>query len=269
MFVIYEAEPVFSPRPWGDIALNEAFGVATHEPVGEVWLLSDMPSMVTRLRTENSFKSPSEITECFSGRALTRFPLLVKLISASSWLSYQVHPGDEMAKEVENEPWGKSECWYFLSNSKIAAGLREPDSFSSRYEFDENSLNLFSPERGDSICIEPGLVHAIGPGTRLLEVQQASDLTYRLFDWGRNRELHTERGNSAVRPYLKPRLMKNAREVISDLFSIRITCRAAGTGIMVTLDSTPVLSVVIDDQVREEKEFMWITLGKYWGEASA
>lgn len=266
--MVYTAEPVFSPRPWGDKSLNHAFGVASEEPIGEVWLLSDMPSMATRLRSGDDEIAPSQITESFAGRLLPRFPLLVKLISATSWLSYQVHPDDEMAQTVENQPWGKSECWFFLTDSIIAAGLREPDLFGSRPTFDEKSLNILHPCRGDAICIEPGLVHAIGPNTRLIEIQQSSDLTYRLFDWGRDRELHIEKGNKAIKPYLEPHILRKCREINSDLFSVSLIKEASGTGIMVTLEERPVMRVVIDDVVENAADFMWITLGDYWKEVS-
>ncbi len=267
--MVYTADPVFSPRPWGDKSLNDVFSVASEEPIGEVWLLSDMPSMTTMLRSGDNEIAPSQIIESFAGKPLPRFPLLVKLISATSWLSYQVHPDDEMARTVENEPWGKSECWFFLTDSIIAAGLRRPDFFDSKTTFDEKSLNILHPYKGDAICIEPGLVHAIGPNTRLIEVQQSSDLTYRLFDWGRGRKLHIEKGNKAVKPYLESHILRNCREISNDLFSVAMIKQASGTGIMLTLEERPVLRVVIDDVVENEAEFMWITLGDYWKEVSS
>lgn len=133
------------------------------------------------------------------------FPLLVKVIQANDTLSVQVHPNDEVASRLENCR-GKTECWYVLSaekGSKLVYGL--DDSYSSeeikkaiKDETLQDMLFYADVKAGDFIYIPAGVVHAIGGGLRLLEVQQSSDITYRLYDWGRGRECHIEKAVSCI-----------------------------------------------------------------------
>lgn len=134
------------------------------------------------------------------------FPLLVKIIQADSRLSVQVHPDDERAQLYEHCR-GKTECWYVLhaeSDAQIVYGLNGVYTDRElRTAIEANSLEdclRFVPvQTGDFIYIPAGTVHAIGGGMRLLEVQQSSDVTYRLYDWGRDRELHVEKGIACIK----------------------------------------------------------------------
>lgn len=129
------------------------------------------------------------------------FPLLIKVIQADSTLSVQVHPDDEYAKVHENS-LGKTECWYVLDalpGATLVCGLNKNYSTDElRKAIKDNTLEgclrNVSVEKGDFIFIPSGTVHAINGGLRLLEVQEPSDITYRLYDWGRGRELHIEKG---------------------------------------------------------------------------
>lgn len=133
------------------------------------------------------------------------YPLLVKIIQAEDDLSVQVHPNDEFASRHENCR-GKTECWYVLSsrkNAQLVYGLDDqysPEEIKKavKDESIEDMLFYADVRPGDFIYIPAGTVHAIGGGLRLLEVQQSSDITYRLYDWGRGRECHVEKGVSCI-----------------------------------------------------------------------
>jgi mannose-6-phosphate isomerase len=131
---------------------------------------------------------------------------LIKVIFARGKLSVQVHPDDKMAQKY-GEPRGKTECWYALEaepGAKVAAGLKSGTTLEQvREEIAagtlEASLNAVPIERGDMVFVDAGTVHAIWPGSILLETQQNSDITYRMFDYGRPRELHIEKSLEATK----------------------------------------------------------------------
>ena len=136
------------------------------------------------------------------------YPLLVKVIQANDSLSIQVHPDDDWAVKLEGPGnRGKTECWYVLDaapDAKLVYGIKE--GFSNEVlakAISENKLedylDMVSVKTGDFIFIPAGTVHAIGAGLRLLEVQQSCDLTYRLYDWGRGREVHIEKGLAVIK----------------------------------------------------------------------
>lgn len=133
------------------------------------------------------------------------FPLLVKVIQADDTLSVQVHPNDETAERLENSR-GKTECWYVLSarkGARLVYGLDDeysPEELEDAIENDylEDMLFYADVKAGDFIYIPAGTVHAIGGGLRLLEVQQSSDITYRLYDWGRGRECHVKKAIACI-----------------------------------------------------------------------
>lgn len=136
------------------------------------------------------------------------YPLLAKIIQANDILSIQVHPNDDDAQRIEGKGFsGKTECWYVLDakpDSKIVYGLK--DNYSNEELKNailnnslENYLNYVNVKQGDFIFIPSGTIHAIGPGLRLLEIQQSSDITYRLYDWGRGREVHIEKALSVIK----------------------------------------------------------------------
>ncbi|OAA31922.1 phosphoheptose isomerase [Kosmotoga arenicorallina S304] len=256
--MILRSEPVFSPRPWGNRKLNEIYAVDSIEPIGEVWLLSDIAGMRTPLKRDVEVHYPEEYNEVFCGSKAPRFPLLVKYISTTDWLSVQVHPDDETARMLEGEPWGKSECWYFTSNGKIAAGFKEkrlPEVIGP------DTLNYFELEPGDFVGLPAGLVHALGPNSSLIEVQQASDITYRTYDWGRGRELHVEKARKAIKPELSPKIVRNMNERIEQgFFSITPAESVEGTGLAIVIEERPELFVVIDDSFSRQKPFLWITV---------
>lgn len=203
-------------RPWYDrTAEGEPGSPATGpgggagEPIGEVWLTGDDCVVLTGPhagKTLGSLFHDSPEALLGPGAPSPDSPLLVKVIFAREKLSVQVHPDDRMAQKY-GHPRGKTECWYALaaeSGAQVAAGLRPgvtPDDVKAgiRDGTLENSLNLLNVAAGDMIFVDAGTVHAIWPGSILLETQQNCDLTYRMYDYGRPRELHIEKSLEAMR----------------------------------------------------------------------
>ncbi|GAB1429854.1 mannose-6-phosphate isomerase, class I [Ignavibacteria bacterium] len=150
----------------------------------------------------------NKVPEAMLGRILSGdYPLLVKLLDAHEWLSVQTHPNDALASELEGQPRGKTECWFIFdaeSDAQIVYGFRDGVGESDvRIALAagtmQDVLNFIPVKAGDFIPVPAGTVHAIGPGIVLYELQQTSDITYRLFDWNRAgldgtpRELHIEK----------------------------------------------------------------------------
>ncbi|MDQ6944249.1 MAG: class I mannose-6-phosphate isomerase [Candidatus Eremiobacteraeota bacterium] len=140
------------------------------------------------------------------------FPILTKIITAHDWLSVQVHPDDAYAQRVEGEPFGKTECWYVIAaepGAKLVVGWSRD---TSRAEYERRVadgtlgeiLRKVPVQAGDTLYVPAGLVHAIGPGVTVFETQQASDLTYRMFDWnrpgldGKPRELNVRKAGDVL-----------------------------------------------------------------------
>jgi mannose-6-phosphate isomerase len=148
-------------------------------------------------------------------------PLLMKIIFAREKLSVQVHPDDAMARKY-GEPRGKTECWFTLAaepGAAVALGLRPGvtmDEVRSAIQNGtlENFLNAVPVAKGDMVFVDAGTVHAIWPGAILFETQQYSDTTYRMYDYGRPRELHIEKSLEATR--LATRSGKIPAQVLSD-----------------------------------------------------
>lgn len=133
-----------------------------------------------------------------------KFPLLVKLINSKEKLSVQVHPGDEYAKEHENS-LGKTESWYVVDakpGAKLIVGTKNCDKeiFAKAIEEgkSEDYLNIIEVKKGDFFLINSGLVHAICEGLVIAEIQQNSDITYRVYDYGRPREIHVEKSLDVI-----------------------------------------------------------------------
>lgn len=211
-------EPVFKSRIWGGRRL-ERFGFALPEgDIGEAWDIScrkDEMAVVSNgcLAGRTLFECIKQSDVLLLGEdfAQKEFGLLVKLIDANSNLSIQVHPGDVYARRVEGVPFGKSEMWYILDcleNAELYAGLKTSVAKEDFIDSLQNGtvLDCVSPvkiKRGDIISIPPGTVHAITSGVIALEIQQNSDVTYRVFDYGRlengkPRELHTDKSLEVI-----------------------------------------------------------------------
>ena len=192
----FKLEPQFAERIWGKKSLLPWYAeTGSLQAVGEAWLTG--PECVIATGAEKG-KKLKEVAE--------DFPLLVKMLFPAEKLSVQVHPDDEAARAM-GLPRGKTECWYVLeaeAGAKVACGLRSGVSVedleaSVAAGTTEELLEWLEVVPGDMVFVDAGTVHAIGPGMTLLEVQQTCDVTYRLFDYGRDRELHLEKGLAAVK----------------------------------------------------------------------
>jgi mannose-6-phosphate isomerase len=206
----FRIAPRFVERVWGTYDLRPWFDhVAVGEPVGEVWLNGDDCLVETGplagLTVSSIFEQYSEAI-LGSDAAPSSSPLLLKIIYAKSKLSVQVHPDDALAQKY-GEPRGKTECWYALSaqpGAQVACGLNPGVSLDTVRKgiVDgtlEESLQMLDVAAGDTIFVDAGTVHAIWPGSVLLETQQNCDLTYRMYDYGRPRQLHVEKSIEAIR----------------------------------------------------------------------
>ena len=179
------------------------------EPIGEVWLTGDQCLVATGPHAGKTLAGLFlEAPEALLGLAAPspQSPLLVKMIFAREKLSVQVHPDDRMAQKY-GQPRGKTECWLALEaepGAQVACGLKPGVTLDRVKEGIqegalEESLNVLPVDAGDVVFVDAGTVHAIWPGSILLETQQNCDLTYRLYDYGRPRELHIEKSLEATR----------------------------------------------------------------------
>jgi len=240
---IWEFEPLAQERIWGGRNLAERFGrnLAEGKKIGETWELVDRPEAQSREK-ESGQRLPElwsgpERKRLFGSRApdTERFPILIKLLDAQDKLSLQVHPPAERARELAGEP--KTEMWFFLETqpeAEILAGLRRG---VNRREFEKalssgtvaDCFHRLKTEPGAAMFLPSGRVHAIGAGNVILEIQQNSDTTYRVYDWGRKddagnpRALHVQQALASIRwddhepAFVQPR---GERMLVCDHFKI-------------------------------------------------
>jgi mannose-6-phosphate isomerase len=202
--------PRYDARVWGFRDLRPWYDhVAQGEPIGEVWLTGDDSLVATGPHAGKKLSALfGEAHELLlgPGAAMVESPLLIKVLFAKEKLSVQVHPDDRMAQKY-GDPRGKTECWYALAaepHAQVALGLKDGVTLNQVEEEIhagtlEQSLKLLPVAAGDMIFVDAGTVHAIWPGPILLETQQNCDLTYRMFDYGRPRELHIAKSLEATR----------------------------------------------------------------------
>jgi mannose-6-phosphate isomerase len=208
--------PILKEKIWGGNKLKEILNKkTTQKNIGESWEISsvkDNTSIVENGPLKG--KALSDLIEEYQHDLVgkknfevfgTSFPLLIKFIDANKDLSVQLHPHDEVARE-RHDSFGKNEMWYVVQadeGSKINIGFSKNISKSEYLQCLEagkivSLLNFEEVKKGDSFFIKTGKVHAIGSGVLLAEIQQTSDITYRIYDWdrtdaeGNSRELHTD-----------------------------------------------------------------------------
>lgn len=183
--------PHLVEKPWAGPFLSKLFS-SGDRPIGEAWLLSTLPEGESTIGAKT-----------LSAQLGARLPFVVKVIAADKNLSIQVHPDDNWAMKLEGMK-GKTECWLVI-DAKPGAGVYLGLKVNVTHEqfrkaLETNSavdelMNFYPVQKGDFITVPAGTIHAIGGGVTLLEIQQASGITYRLWDWGRQgRELHLEKG---------------------------------------------------------------------------
>jgi beta-glucosidase len=208
--------PVFTHNIWGGTNLREDFGYKVNgDDIGECWGVAAHENGDCTIR-EGHFvgEKLSDLwknhREVFGNVDIDRFPLLVKIIDAKDDLSIQVHPDDIYAKEHENGSFGKMECWYILDcpdDASLVIGHNAKDKIELEEMVHGGKWNEFIREipvkKGDFIQIDPGTVHAIKGGMVILETQQNSDITYRVYDYdrlsdGKPRQLHVEQSIDVI-----------------------------------------------------------------------
>lgn len=212
-------EPLFKEVLWGGERLKEFNYSIPSSTTGECWAISAHRSgdcKVFSFGNENAYKGHSlsslfkKRRDLFGNIKTDEFPLLTKIIDAREDLSIQVHPDDFYARANEDKPFGKSECWYILDakpDTKIIIGHNAKDKkelnemiLSSRWN---ELIREISVKKGDFFFIPPGTVHAIKGGTLILETQQSSDITYRVYDYerlqnGQPRPLHIKQSLDVI-----------------------------------------------------------------------
>ncbi len=203
--------PIFDPRPWGTLDLSPIY--PSHrfdEKIGEAWLTGNHSKVANGPLKE---KTLAELSEQY-GPALVgsaaknqkQFPLLMKFLFPHEKLSVQVHPDDAGARLI-GQPCGKTECWYVAQakpGAQIGLGLKSGVTLAQfekaiKEQNAEDLLNWVNVFPGEMIYVAGGTVHTLGPGSIIVETQQQSDTTYRLYDYGRPRELHLKQGLAAVK----------------------------------------------------------------------
>lgn len=204
-------QPQFHERVWGARDLAPIYSrEITGNPIGEAWLTGDdcrvtNGPLAGRTLAELSSEFGADLLGELA-RDKSRFPLLIKFLFPKDKLSVQVHPDDDAAAVI-GQPCGKTECWYVLQaepGAQIGLGLK-PGITKAEVERAirevrmEQLLNWIDLRVCDMIYVDAGTVHAIGPGSVIVETQQNSDTTYRLYDYGRPRELHIEHGLKATK----------------------------------------------------------------------
>ena len=213
-------EPVFKEAIWGGTKLRDSFGYdIPSDTTGECWAISAHKNGDCKIaggRYDGKYLSQlwEEEPELFGNYPGDQFPLLIKIIDAKNDLSIQVHPDDAYAAEHENGSLGKTECWYVLDcepdtnivighNAKDKKELEEMIRQGRWSEF----IRVVDVKKGDFFQINPGCLHAIKGGTVILETQQNSDITYRVYDYdrlsnGKPRQLHVEQSiDTIVAPF--------------------------------------------------------------------
>ncbi len=209
--------PIFHEKIWGGRQLETVFGYDIPKgPIGECWAISAHPAGDCLIEGGTfAGKHLSELwaehRELFGNAKGDVFPLLIKILDAKDDLSIQVHPDDEYAHEHENGSLGKTECWYVLDcdeDATIIVGQRAHDRAECAQMIEEgrwsDMLNEVPIHKGDFFQIDAGTVHAIKGGTLILETQQSSDVTYRLYDYdrpgtdGKLRPLHIQQSLDCI-----------------------------------------------------------------------
>ena len=232
---LYALDPwMLPPVVWGSSELQTSFGKpgAPDAKLGESWEVSCIPGRESKIRGSTLTLAAAFAADPghFLGGSVgpgEGFPLLVKLLATSTFLSVQVHPDDAQAARLDQSLAGKHEAWVVLHaapGAEVCAGLRSgaapDDLFEAAGAGDAarvRSLLASHPvAEGDVVEVPPGCVHAPGPGLVLYEVQQPVDLTYRIFDWGRTgldgrpRQLHVEKARQVLDPRSQPKIRRPA-----------------------------------------------------------
>ena len=234
-------EPVFKDYIWGGYRLTEELGKKSpYEKTAESWEISCNKNGICKIK--NGELKDKELSEVYANTELkekifgtncnkyNEFPILIKFIDAMNNLSIQVHPDDNYARK-QGYPYGKNEMWYVMDakeDSSLIAGMNKNVSKEELKEIVENNkikdyLNIVPVKSGDSVYIPAGTLHAIMSGLLICEIQQNSDITYRVYDWdrvgkdGKPRELHKADAIETINSSYIPKILHNTNESIQNL----------------------------------------------------
>ncbi|RCW41239.1 MULTISPECIES: type I phosphomannose isomerase catalytic subunit [unclassified Halanaerobium] len=211
MFYPLKFDHKYVAKIWGGRKLKNYRDDLPDGDIGESWDISAYDDKISVVKNGKlAGKNLKELCELFPVQILgeklknSDFPLLIKIIDAQSKLSIQVHPDEDSAEDNENVS-AKNEAWYIIDaepESYVIAGTKDcsKNEFKKAVENNEidNYINKIRVKKGDVFFVKAGLLHAIGPGVFLAEVQQSSDTTYRVYDYGRDRELHLDKALEAI-----------------------------------------------------------------------
>lgn len=267
-------KPILKPVIWGGNAISPFKGITpVQEGIGESWEISHVKGNVSVVADgELAGKTLEELIQQDNVAVLgkkvleqsgTTFPLLIKFIDARDDLSIQVHPDDELAKK-RHDSFGKTEMWYVVkadSDAKLYSGFKKeitPEQYVKTVKDNTftDTLQQYDVTPGDVFFLPAGRVHAIGAGCFIAEIQQTSDITYRIYDYnrkdaqGNGRELHTELAKEAIDYKVYPEGYKTVYQSQKDKVVQLASCRYFTTnliegGLTITRDFSSVDSFVV------------------------
>lgn len=224
--------PSLHVKVWGGRRLATVMGktLPTEEPFGEAWEMHDTATVANGPLAGRALSAVladygQELVGPGNNPA-EGLPLLAKFLDATDWLSVQLHPNDEQARELEGEPRGKTEAWYVIEaepGARLVIGLKPgttPEQMAAAIESTtlEDLLVYADVVPGDVLFVRAGTIHALGPGLLIYEIQQSSDITYRLYDWGRldlngkPREMHIEKGKRVANLQSLPEIVHTGHQ---------------------------------------------------------
>lgn len=271
-------KPILKEKIWGGEKLKDLLNKESDKNnIGESWEISTVENDIsTVVNGKWKGKSLKELIEMFGDHLLgkkvyqefgNQFPLLIKYIDAKEALSIQLHPNDELAKSRHNS-FGKTEMWYVMQadqKANLQVGFKELVSKETYLNNVENKtlveiLNFDEVEKGDVYFIPTGRVHAIGAGVLLAEIQQTSDITYRIYDWerkdnnGNYRELHTDEALEAIDFNVETRYDTNYDRPLNKISNI-IDCQYFTTNIL------PIGKIVRMDNSSKDSFVIYMCVG--------
>ncbi len=277
--------PEYRERVWGGHRLQPG----SQKPIGEAWIVYENNRVASgRWAGKTLNEVAAEMKADLLGAANVartglRFPLLIKLLDCADWLSVQVHPNDEQAKRLEGpNQFGKTEAWYILETepgAKLIAGIKPgtaPEALAQSIRAGSilDHVEYHTVQPGDTVFMPAGTIHALGPGLLLYEVQQTSDITYRVFDWNRpasaGRALHIEQSvevstTSAGQVQHLPPLSPNTRHplLLTQYFSLDLLTFQATSGVLDTNGESFEALTVIEGQANIIYGTQKVTLNRF------
>jgi mannose-6-phosphate isomerase len=258
-------QPALKVKVWGGRKLATVMhkSLPTDEPYGEAWEMHDSATVANGPLTGRTLgELLAEHGQALVGPGndpAAGWPLLAKILDAREWLSVQLHPNDEQARALEGEPRGKTEAWYVIAaepGAQLVIGVQPgttPDEMAQAIQANtlEDRLVYADVTAGDVLFVRAGNIHALGPGLLIYEIQQSSDTTYRLYDWGRvgldgqPRELHIDKGKQVANLDSLPEIIHTGAqtgpvvEIVRAPYFITLLYQLnAANGTQVTLDTT-------------------------------